>query len=1146
MISNTKKINIALLGMWLIQGVSGYYAYERVSQFITTQRMVHARSIKLGDLQMIMVGLQDIESGQRGYKLSGNDAYLQSVATGKNEINNRLIDLDKLYANDEKAKASLRYMRSVIEKKIAVADQLIQFQKQGTPPTPEVEQKLVRDGKELMDLIRQQINAWRTVESAEIHKSEETSAGIADQTRYIIVLSGGVGLFFLIIAGVVIKLDSRRRERIERELSEVTELRQAILSSANCVIISTNLDGEVKTFNSVAEKLLGFKAEEVVGRTTLSTFHDSEELEARAASLSLELQRPVEPDKDVLTARARSGLADEREWHYRAKDGRLIPIHLSVTPLRDQNKQIVGFLAIAYDISEKKHAAEALLRSESRFRAAAEASFDSFFILESERDRSGVIINFTITDLNGRAEQLFGKRKDEIISRRFTDVLPTAKSDGYIQKYIDVLISQKPLDEEIRANWPGVGMIWLQVQVIPLGDGVYVTARDISFRKESETALERERQNLRELIKSAPIAVAMFDRNMNYVTHSEKWLRDYSLPQQMLIGKSHYEVFPNLSQEWKNRYNRCLAGESLENTEELFVQADGSKNYIRWAMHPWFTEYDMVGGIILVTDKINELVEAREKALTASQHKSEFLANMSHEIRTPLNAIIGSADLLAVTRLSAEQERYVQMFKRASDSLLALIDDILDISKIEAGQMDIDRADFSLYEVVEKTVDMISDRASQKNLELTLKIDSSVPEFVVGDAKRLRQVVLNLLGNAVKFTSKGGVAVRVECLSRNASSAELRFEVADTGIGVPPDKLELIFESFTQVDTSITRNYGGTGLGLNICKRLVGLMGGRIWVESELGQGSRFIFTLPVEISDNVAINDEFSKLDLKDIRLLIVDDQETNRDVLVSTLSPFGPKISEARGGIEALQAMQVAAKKGRPFQLLLLDTRMPDMDGFSTLEQMNSAGLKSTAAVMMLSSDGRKGDYAKAKNCGVQYYVEKPVKRRELLNAIGVALGKGNPKIDRENKTQSIKKQVPPLKILLVEDAEPNRDLIAAYLQSTPHTLVMAENGLVAVDKFKSERFDIVFMDMQMPVLDGYSATQSIRQWEAVQKQAPTPIVALTAHAMEEEIQKTKRAGCNLHLSKPIRRAVVFKTLEDLASGNIPPFERVAKAAA
>jgi signal transduction histidine kinase/DNA-binding response OmpR family regulator len=527
-----------------------------------------------------------------------------------------------------------------------------------------------------------------------------------------------------------------------------------------------------------------------------------------------------------------------------------------------------------------------------------------------------------------------------------------------------------------------------------------------------------------------------------------------------------------------------------------------------------------------------ELRASKYAAEASSRAKSEFLANMSHEIRTPLNGVIGMTDLALETGLTAEQKEYLDTVKLSADSLLGVINDILDFSKIEAGRIELDKADFHLRDCLEITLKTLALRADEKGLELLCEIAPDVPEVVLGDSSRLRQIVVNLVGNAIKFTHEGEVALKVGVEVADGESRLLHFTVSDTGIGIPAEKQKLIFDPFSQADSSTTRKYGGTGLGLTISARLVNVMGGRIWVESEVGTGTQFHFTAGFKSSEKkVEIGAIAPPEILRNIEVLVVDDNRTNRRILEGMLKRWEMKPVSVEGGTQALAELARARESGAPYRLVLTDMHMPDLDGFALIEKIRQNPKLSTATIMMLTSAGHRGDGERCKTWGVAAYLLKPVRQSELREAIARVLGAREqagaiPLITRYS-LQDARDPADVLSVLLAEDNLVNQRFATRLVEKRGHRVTLAANGREALTALEKQAYDLVLMDVQMPEMDGLEATAILRLREK-ESERHQPVIALTAHAMKGDQERCLAAGMDGYLTKPIRPQEIDEILD------------------
>jgi PAS domain S-box-containing protein len=713
-------------------------------------------------------------------------------------------------------------------------------------------------------------------------------------------------------------------------------------------------------------------------------------------------------------------------------------------------------------------------------------------------------------------------------------------------------------------------------------------------RKQVEQALLRERQQLREIIANAPVAMALFDKQMRCLVHSHKWLTDYGLEGQPIIGQTLCEVFSDFPEHWRTVIQRALQGEVLSQPEDKWERSDGSTVCLRWAVQPWSTPEGSVGGVVIVTDRVNELVEAREAALETLRLKSQFVANMSHEIRTPMNGVLGMTELLLKTKLNPEQLDFVQTLRVSAQNLLILLNDILEFSKLEAGEMRLETLEFDLSNCLEEVADLLATSAHKKGIELAVLIDPDVPRHLQGDAGRLQQIFTNLVGNAIKFTPWGEVVIHASLEFETPSYASIRFAVTDTGIGIAPEDQKKLFQSFSQVDTSTTRQYGGTGLGLAICKQLVELMGGEIGVESggaafvpgrwsvnmasvqesraagqqgskslsSQKQGSTFWFTVPLTKQAGVVATPRPNPVALAGLRLLIVSDNATIRKVVRSLTTFWGMQVEEASSFTEAVTAWNSVKSQNQCIDVAILELNLLERDTENFAQLLAGEPTK----WLLMNSLSERSLALRLLKLGFSGYITKPLKASKLLGCLRQVL---TPSVEtcQWNSSTSVQATLlesPALKpstaahqgrvkILVVEDTPSNQKVILNQLKVLGYEADYAVNGKEALDllmrctgggETREEcsttgnrvanssspslptPYDIVLMDCQMPVIDGYEATRLLRAFEGESRH--TVVIAMTANAMGGDREKCLAAGMDDYISKPVSLAELDGVLE------------------
>ncbi len=621
--------------------------------------------------------------------------------------------------------------------------------------------------------------------------------------------------------------------------------------------------------------------------------------------------------------------------------------------------------------------------------------------------------------------------------------------------------------------------------------------------------------------------MALLDRDLRYLAASARWQRYLgAAPGEAVIGREFYALSPRLSDRYRSVLERALAGEIVSNPEDSLEREDGTRIYMRWTVHPWRGPEGTIDGVVVAAQNVDVLVRARQEALEASRLslKSEFVANMSHEIRTPMNGVIGMTRLLLDTDLTPEQREYAQIIDSSGRALLDIINDILDFSKIEAGRMDLEVVDFDLRRAVRDTLSLFAEAAQVKGLELLSLIHHDVPGALRGDPGRLRQVLTNLVGNAVKFTDQGEVVLQVNLAESDPGAVLVRFEISDTGIGISPEVQSRLFQAFVQADGSTTRKYGGTGLGLSISRRLVGMMDGEIGVVSALGEGSTFSFTARFE-TQPAAAPPPVPAARLAGHRVLVVDDNATNRQILRQQLAHWGLRVTSVEDGPKALGALRAASAGSAPFDLVVLDMRMPGMDGLTLARIITGDPAISGVKLVLLTSFGQKGHGAEAAKAGISGYLTKPVDEADLHDCLSEILG--GPRRPVLVTRHSLREARPPVsaRILVAEDNGVNQKVAVKILERLGYRVEVADNGQEAVDACARTGYDALLMDCQMPIMDGFVAAAKIREQEGASRR--TPIVAMTASAMAGDRERCLAAGMDDYVSKPISPESISEVL-------------------
>ncbi len=907
--------------------------------------------------------------------------------------------------------------------------------------------------------------------------------------------------------------DLRRSQEKFRQ-SEATQ-RRIFNATLDWMSIAENATGDYLDVNESFARATGYSREEILGSNffKMGLWPD----EAQWAPFTETL---------VTTGEVRNHPAT-----FRMKDGRLVPSLISAVQCELWGK--LCCISVARDISDLSAAQERLRRSEETFRTIFDASLDAMSISEAETGR--------YVDVNPEFLRATGFTREEIIGKTGDDLRQWADPNQR-NEFQRLLIEKGEVRNMLAEGRRKDGSIitCLTSGVITVIGGKFRclgVTRDISELKAAEQNLRKSETMLRAIFDASLDNMALIDlTNQNVIEVNPEMTKTIGYSRVEMIGKRFARLMSTVDSERAGKFLSMLTeGREVRNYEMDIADREGRTRPV--LISASILNFEGRPCALSVARDITDLVAAREAALAASRSKSEFLSIMSHEIRTPMNAILGMADLMGESELNSEQRHYLDTVLSNGNALLDLINSILDLAKVESGRLHLETVEFDLIELIEHAADTLAVRAHEKGVELAVRFAPDVAPMLIGDPYRLRQITNNLIGNAIKFTRQGEVVVNVERNPDVSVPGNFRFSVRDTGIGIAPENIDQVFSIFTQADTSTTRKFGGSGLGLAIVRRLVALMGGKVWVESELGKGSTFFFTADLKVGETEALSAPVAieNPQLRELRVLIDIENPSTRGVAGDLLRAKGRVVVEAPSEAAALAAIETAHREHARFNLMVVDCETQAGDGFAALRRIRAAE-PHAPVIVLATSHGLAAKLRQMRQEGVKDYCIKPIKRGDLYRAIAEAITSGpsahaSPQAPRDVAGMNANPQKitdRPLRILLADDSPDNRLLIRAYTKKTLYVLTEAENGQLAVERFRDGVFDLVLMDIQMPVLDGYSAIRAIRTCELETGARRTPIIALTASALEEDVRRAKQAGCDLHVSKPIKKSTLLDSID------------------